>query len=548
MEVKGSAPNDSGTAKCASVICRGQFSGQKGDRLPHKHKRTRTHSRERNGIPTSFCCGRLPPVAEEWFRNGRIPLFPLACMAFKKREELTTRAARARREMDDATAALQAGWDLPGKARHNFARHFWEWLMGAFLLGGLLPFLIPRRTAGAELADRARQATKRAAAVFERPSGFWKIVLGLATPVVLGQLKGMLPQSKPPPPPVERSVPKENKAESADAPKESGSVDGSARVDLATGFTLRSIWPLFRDAGADFMKDNALRLSAALSYYSIFSLAPLLIIAIAIGSLVFGEDAVRGELNAQLTGYIGKGAAEAVESMVKSASGATHGAFAAIVGFCALLLGASGVFGQLKDALNSVWEVELRPDGGVREFIRNHILSFGMVLTVGFLLLISLVVSTLLAGMGQLTAHMVSVPTFVWTILNFVISLLVSSVLFLAIFKLLPDARIAWSTCIFGAVSTAILFELGKFLLAFYLGRESTSSGYGAAGSAVLILLWVYYASAILLFGAELTQVYARLAGHPVAPGKHAVSVGARADDNPAQVAEFTGKDLKPTS
>jgi membrane protein len=286
-----------------------------------------------------------------------------------------------------------------------------------------------------------------------------------------------------------------------------------------------SAWQLVHATADAFMDDCALRLSAALSYYSIFSLAPLLIIAMGIAGAVFGEEAVRGQLAEQLEQYLGAPAAKSVESMIESAGKRGQGPVAAIVGFGLQLLGASGVFGQLKDALNTIWKVKAKAGNGVQGFIHDRVLSFGMVLVIGFLLLLSLVTTTALAAFSKFTHAYDDVPDTVWTIANLTVSILVSTVLFASVFKVLPDVRIPWRTVGIGAFLTALLFELGKFLLAFYLGRQSTASSYGAAGSVILILLWVYYAGAILLFGAEFTRIYARATQTETPPGRYAEPV-----------------------
>jgi membrane protein len=278
----------------------------------------------------------------------------------------------------------------------------------------------------------------------------------------------------------------------------------------------------------DWMEDGALRLSAALAYYSIFSIAPLLVIAISVAGLALGDEAVRGQLDEQLKAYVGPKAAEAVQSMVQSASKPSHGWIGAVVGFVTLMVGASGVFGQLKDALNTIWEVKARPGAGICRFVRERLLNFGMVLVIGFLLLTSLLISTALVG---LTGHIADAGTVLGTIVGFLVSVGVVTMLFALIFKVLPDAQIEWRHVWIGALVTALLFEVGKFGLSFYLGRESTQSSFGAAGSVVLLLLWVYYASCILLFGAEFTQVYARESGHEIvpSPGAEAVTPESRA-------------------
>jgi len=254
---------------------------------------------------------------------------------------------------------------------------------------------------------------------------------------------------------------------------------------------------------------RAPRLSAALAFYSIFSIAPLLVIIIGILGLVFGEKAVSGELYGELSGYMGPSSAGAIESMVQSASKPAQGVFATVSGLMMLIVGASGVFGELKEALNTIWGVKSKPGGGIRGLLRGQFLNFGMVLVIGFLLLVSLVMSTAIAGLNQRLENVLPLPAIVWAAVAFVISLGLVTTLFALIFKVLPDAQIRWRHVWFGALITALLFEVGKTGLSWYLGREGTASAFGAAGSVVLLLLWVYYTSAILFFGAEFTQVYA---------------------------------------
>lgn len=287
-----------------------------------------------------------------------------------------------------------------------------------------------------------------------------------------------------------------------------------------------SAFTLLKDTFNDWMEDKALRLSAALAYYSIFSIAPLFVIAIGIAGVVLGEEAVQGQLQATLSDYVGPVAAQSVQEMVKSAAKPGQGAVATVVGFATLLLGAGGVFGQLKDALNSIWEVKSLSGSGVSGFVRERLLSFGMVLVIGFLLLASLLATTVIAGLSHYLEARFALPSFIWSAVNFVVSFGLSTALFALIFKVLPDAKIEWRSVWIGAGVTALLFELGKFGLSFYLGREGTASSFGAAGSIVLLLLWVYYASCILFFGAEFTQVYARAAGHAIAPSDGAIAAG----------------------
>ncbi len=279
------------------------------------------------------------------------------------------------------------------------------------------------------------------------------------------------------------------------------------------------------------MDDNALRLSAALAYYSIFSIAPLLIIAISVAGLALGEEAARGQLYDQLKSYVGAQAAESVQSMVQSASKKSDGWMGAAIGFGTLLVGASGVFAQLKDALNTIWNVRAKGGAGIWRFVRERLLNFGLVLVIGFLLLTSLVLTAALAGLNGYFENLIGMPAFVGVVFASAVSFGLVTTLFAFIFKVLPDAQIEWRNVWFGAAVTALLFELGKFGLSYYLGRESTASSFGAAGAVILLLLWVYYASCILLFGAEFTRVYAQETGHAIrpSPGAELVSAEVRA-------------------
>lgn len=282
---------------------------------------------------------------------------------------------------------------------------------------------------------------------------------------------------------------------------------------------------LFKRTADAWMADKALRLSAALAYYSVFSIAPLLVITIGVAGLVFGDEAVTGDLQKQMKGYVGSSAAKVLESMVESAAKPSEGMVASITGFVMLMLGASGVFGALKDALNTIWEVKPKPGSSIRALAFDKFLNFGMVLVIGFLLLISLVMSTAIASLHHRLEVIFVLPAFVWTAAAFGVSMLVTTTLFAWIFKVLPDVRTQWRDVWTGALLTAVLFEIGKTGLSWYLGRESTANAYGAAGSVVLLLLWVYYASCILLFGAEFTRVYAQAAGRFVAPSAGAAWV-----------------------
>jgi membrane protein len=286
--------------------------------------------------------------------------------------------------------------------------------------------------------------------------------------------------------------------------------------------SFKKIWQIFRGTFAEFNEDNVLRLSAALAYYSIFSLGPLLVIAVGLAGLAFGHDAVRHQMQGQLESMLGQKAAGTVESMMAAQKYGTS-LITTVVGVVALLVGAGGVFGQLQDSLNTIWEVKAKPGTGIWGFVRNRFLSFTMVLGTGFLLLISMALTTFLTAVSDSLGSKLPVSAAVVHVLNFVVSFGLITLLFAMIFKYLPDVRVPFRKVWVGAIGTAFLFTVGKYALALYLGRASTSSSFGAAGSVILVLMWVYYASVILFLGAEFTQVYAKLTGARVVPGQFGV-------------------------
>ncbi len=283
---------------------------------------------------------------------------------------------------------------------------------------------------------------------------------------------------------------------------------------------------ILKSTGKAWINDHAMRLSAALAYYSVFSLAPLLIVAISIAGAIFGEEAARGAIVYQLTGAIGSEAAVAVQEMIKSARGSGNNSIMAVVGMVILLITASGVFAQLKDAMNTVWGLESKPGRGVKALVRDRFLSLTMVLVIGFLLLMSLVLSAVVTAATGWLGHVIPVAPIIWHIVSIGIDLCVVTVLFAMIFKVLPDASIRWKDVWTGAFLTACLFTIGKILLALYLGRGGAGSTYGAAGALVLLLSWVYYSANILLFGAEFTRQWVISRGRIIRPNKAAVRIG----------------------
>jgi len=254
-------------------------------------------------------------------------------------------------------------------------------------------------------------------------------------------------------------------------------------------------------------------MGAALAYYTIFSLAPLLVIAIAIAGLAFGVQAAQGEITGQIQGLIGREGAKAVQAMIQSAYKPAHGAIASMVGVLALLLGASGVCCEMQDALNSIWHVSPGDKSGVWDLLKARFMSFGMVLAIGFLLLVSLLFSAFLAALAKYVEGVLPLPAIFLYSVDFLFSLLSITVLFAMIFKVLPNVRIAWSDVWMGATLTSLLFTVGKFIIGFYIGKSVPASAYGAAGSLVMVAAWIYYSALLLYFGAEFTRVYARKLG-----------------------------------
>lgn len=275
----------------------------------------------------------------------------------------------------------------------------------------------------------------------------------------------------------------------------------------------QQLWHLIKTTVSEWSQDNAARLAAALAYYTVFSIAPLLIIAIAVAGLAFGREAAEGEIVAQLRSLVGQSGAELIQAMIQSASQPAAGVLATVIGLATLLFGATGVFGELQSALNTIWNVQPKPVNGVIAFVRTRFLSLTLVLGIGFLLLVSLVLSAVLAGISTWVRGYVGDIAVIAQAINLALGFGVITLLFAMIYKLLPDLSVAWSDVWVGAVITALLFSVGRLLIGLYLGNSSVASTYGAAGSLVVVLVWVYYSAQILFLGAEFTQVYARTYG-----------------------------------
>jgi len=298
-----------------------------------------------------------------------------------------------------------------------------------------------------------------------------------------------------------------------------------SQAEHASATRLSALFGLVKATATDWVDDQAPRLAAALAYYALLSLAPLIVLALAIAGLAVDEEAARGGIARELSGLVGTAGAEAVEGIVRNAKAPAAGIVGTVLGVIVLLFGASGVFGELESALDAIWEVAPRPGRGIKGLIFDRLFSFAMVMGVAFLLLVSLIMSTVLAAVGRVLSGALPGGEGVWQIANFAISLAVVTGLFALTFKTVPHAKVAWRDVGVGAFVTALLFTLGKSLIGLYLGKASIASAYGAAGSLVVLVIWVYYSASILLLGAEFTQVYASRYGSRIEPGKNAIRV-----------------------
>ncbi len=288
---------------------------------------------------------------------------------------------------------------------------------------------------------------------------------------------------------------------------------------------LREAWQISKETALEWNEDDASRLAASLAFYTLLSLAPLLVIVVAVAGAVLGPEAARGQLAAELGGVMGLDAAKAVEAVLASSRSPAGSVIGTLVGVVVLFVGASGVFGELQFALNRIWEVRAKPGRGILGEVKDRFFSFSMVLGVAFLLLVSLVLSAIVSAVGRSFSIALPGGELLWQALNFAFSFCLITALFALIFKYVPDVEIRWSDVWVGAAMTALLFTIGKSLLGVYLGKASFNSSYGAAGSLVVLVVWVYYSAQILFLGAEFTQVQAKHRGRALRPTNRAVAL-----------------------
>ena len=288
---------------------------------------------------------------------------------------------------------------------------------------------------------------------------------------------------------------------------------------------MRRLFGFVKKTGVQWLDDKAPRLAASLAFYTLLSLAPMLVVSVSIAGLVFGEDAARGQIAGQLNGLLGPSGADTVQTILAHAKTPSSGVIGTIVGIALAVFGASGVFGELQTSLDLIWRVEAKPGRGIKGFLHDRVFSFTLVMGVAFLLLVSLVVSAALATVGAYFEHTLPGGTVVWHLLNIVISICVTGVLFGLIFKVVPDVHLRWREVWRGALVTAVLFTGDKFLIGLYLGRSTVASPFGAAGSVVALVVWIYYSAQILFFGAELTKADVEQRGRHVEPTPNAVPI-----------------------
>lgn len=289
---------------------------------------------------------------------------------------------------------------------------------------------------------------------------------------------------------------------------------------------MKKFFGVLKDAGAGFSQDNCAKLSAALSYYTIFAIGPLLIIIISLSAIFYGRDAVQGRIYGQIKGLIGSDAALQVQEIIKNSQHSNKGIIATVIGTVILVIGATGIFTEIQDSINFIWSLRAKPKRGIVKYFINRLLSFSLIVSLGFLLIVSLVISALLDLLSDRLTHFFPHTTvYIFYVVNLAIIFAIITLLFAIIFKVLPDGKIKWKDAFMGAGFTSILFIIGKAAIGFYLGRSNLGATYGTAASVILILTWVYYTSLILYFGAEFTKAYALEYGGGIIPDDTAVFI-----------------------
>jgi len=296
--------------------------------------------------------------------------------------------------------------------------------------------------------------------------------------------------------------------------------------NMGIGRFFQATGNIFKNAFKGFSDDKVLKLSGSLAYTMVFSMGPLILIIITTSSFFFGREAIEGRVYGQLEGFLGHDTAYQLQEMIKHAAISGKNKLATTIGVIFLIIGATGIFSEIQDSINMIWGLKPKPKKGWVAFLKNRFLSFSIIVGLGFLLLVSLVISALVEAFGNHLKSLYSgISTILLYIINQVLSIGISALIFSVIFKVLPDAKIKWRDVIIGALATTALFLFGKFAISYYISKTNVGSTYGAAGSLVVLLLWIYYSSVILYFGAEFTMSYALLKGEPIQPAEYAVTI-----------------------
>jgi membrane protein len=288
--------------------------------------------------------------------------------------------------------------------------------------------------------------------------------------------------------------------------------------------SIRGVWQILKGTGNDFINCRITRMSAALAYYTIFSVAPMLILIISLSAIFYGRNAIEGSIYNEIKSFVGSDAALQIQELIKNATISRNNVFASGASIIALVIGATSVFGEIQDSINLIWGLKAKPKRGWFKIVLNRLLSFSIIVSLSFILLVSLIVSTVLDVLeSRLIQLFPGIAVYFAYGVNIVLTFLIITLLFGIIFKVLPDAKIKWRDVLTGAITTAFLFMLGKFGISFYLGARNIGNTYGAAGSIIIILLWVYYSAIILYFGAAFTKHYAQFKGRRIYPNDYAV-------------------------
>ena len=289
--------------------------------------------------------------------------------------------------------------------------------------------------------------------------------------------------------------------------------------------SFKNIWKLIKETFKGFSQDKVTKLSGSLAYFTVFSMGPLLVVIIFLCGLFFEKEAIEGKIYTVLKDFVGQDTAIQLQEIIKKATLTPGNTIAAIIGTITLIIGATGVFGEIQDSINKIWGLKPKPKKGWLKMLQNRVLSFSVIISLGFLLLVSLAITAIVESIsGRLQAKFPDTTVTVFYIVNLVITLGISMLIFAVIFKVLPDAKIKWKDVMTGAFVTAILFLVGKFGISFYISQTKVGSTYGAAGSLVILLVWIYYSSMILYIGAEFTKAYALQYGEPIHPNEYAVT------------------------